>query len=88
MEGKLNDTPQAYQQEIFHAIRAQDQLVILARGLGLLKIVSNLLHACDAAGENLVLVVGASEAETEWIGEGLCDYSCVGKGRALRKNGI
>lgn len=44
---------------------------MLARGLGLLRLVTNLLHSYDAAGNNLVLVVGADERENEWIGEGV-----------------
>lgn len=43
---------------------------MLARGLGLLHLITNLLHFYDAAGNNLVLVVGADERENEWIGEG------------------
>lgn len=31
----------------------------------------NLLHFYDAAGNNLVLVVGADDRENEWIGEGM-----------------
>ena len=31
---------------------------------------TNLLHFYDAAGNNLVLVVGADDRENEWIGEG------------------
>lgn len=45
-------------------------MVILARGLGLLHLITNLLHFYDAAGNNLVLVVGADDRENEWIGEG------------------
>lgn len=45
--------------------------MILARGLGLLRLVTNLLHFYDAAGNNLVLVVGADDRENEWIGEGM-----------------
>lgn len=45
-------------------------MVVLARGLGLLRLVTNLLHFYDAAGNNLVLVVGADDRENEWIGEG------------------
>lgn len=44
--------------------------MILAQGLGLLRIVTNLLHTYDAAGDNLVLIVGANDRENEWIGEG------------------
>lgn len=67
--------PQAYQQEIFQQVRKEDQLVILARGLGLLRIVTNLLHSYDAAGGSLVIVVGATEAETDWIGNGSTAFS-------------
>lgn len=45
--------------------------MVLARGLGLLHLITNLLHFYDAAGNNLVLVVGADERENEWIGEGM-----------------
>lgn len=45
--------------------------MVLARGLGLLRLVTNLLHFYDAAGNNLVLVVGADDRENEWIGEGM-----------------
>jgi hypothetical protein len=61
---------QQYQQDIFTELRAEDELVILARGLGLLHLITNLLHFYDAAGNNLVLVVGADDRENEWIGEG------------------
>jgi hypothetical protein len=43
---------------------------VLARGLGLLQLITNFLHFHDAAGNNLVVVVGADERENEWIGEG------------------
>jgi DNA excision repair protein ERCC-4 len=44
---------------------------VLARGLGLLHLITNLLHFYDAVGNNLVLVVGADDRENEWIGEGM-----------------
>jgi hypothetical protein len=70
--------PQQYQQDLFNELRAEDELVILARGLGLLRLVTNLLHSYDAAGNNLVLVVGADERENEWIGEGMpCEVDIV-----------
>ncbi len=43
--------------------------MVLARGLGLLKLITNLLHSYDAAGNNLVILVGAEEREISWIGE-------------------
>ncbi|CAG8890399.1 unnamed protein product [Penicillium egyptiacum] len=70
MPPERSNVPQ-YQQELFTELRAEDELVILARGLGLLHLISNLLHFYDAAGNNLVLVVGADERENEWIGEGM-----------------
>ncbi|KAH0556271.1 hypothetical protein GP486_005804 [Trichoglossum hirsutum] len=62
--------PLAYQQDLFHELRSEDELVILARGLGLLRVVTNLLHSYDAAGGNLIVIVGATDRENGWIGEG------------------
>jgi DNA excision repair protein ERCC-4 len=79
LDGDVKSLRQGFQQEIFQSVRAEDQLVILARGLGLLRIVTNLLHAYDAAGDCLVLVVGGSEAEVEWIGEALAEQNALSK---------
>lgn len=65
---------QKFQQELFAQLRAEDELVILARGLGLLRLVTNLLHTYDAAGNGFVLVVGATDLENDWIGEGVWVY--------------
>ncbi|KAJ5166174.1 DNA repair protein rad16 [Penicillium canariense] len=70
---------QQYQQDIFTELRAEDELVILARGLGLLHLVTNLLHFYDAAGNNLVLVVGADDRENEWIGEALAEHYAISR---------
>jgi DNA excision repair protein ERCC-4 len=69
--------PLAFQQEIFHELRDDDLLLILARGLGLLRLVANLLHSYDAAGHNLVIVVGAEDRENDWIGEALAEHAAV-----------
>ena len=69
--------PLEYQQDIFHELRAEDALLIQARGLGLLRMVTNLLHSYDAAGNNLVLLVGADERENGWIGEALAEQAAV-----------
>lgn len=58
-------------------MREDDELVLLARGLGLLRIVTNLLHSYDAAGNNLILLVGADERENVWIGEALAEHAAV-----------
>jgi DNA excision repair protein ERCC-4 len=50
---------------------------MLARGLGLLRIVTNLLHAYDAAGNNLIIVIGANERESQWIGEALAEKATI-----------
>ncbi|KAK1138343.1 DNA repair protein RAD16 [Aspergillus melleus] len=71
--------PLQYQQDIFTELRSEDELVILARGLGLLRLVTNLLHFYDAAGNNLVLVVGADDRENEWIGEALAEHHAISK---------
>ncbi len=62
---------QEYQQGLFSELRIEDELVLLARGLGLLRVIINLLHSYDAAGNNLIVVVGADDRENSWIGEGL-----------------
>ncbi|KAK5111784.1 hypothetical protein LTR62_004704 [Meristemomyces frigidus] len=82
-EGSTSDPPVRlslpleYEQDIFHSLRAEDALVILARGLGLLRLVTNLLHSYDAAGNNLILLVGADERENGWIGEALAEQAAV-----------
>ncbi|KAI9887918.1 MAG: hypothetical protein M1823_000307 [Watsoniomyces obsoletus] len=69
--------PLEYQQDLFHELQGEDELVVLARGLGLLKLVTNLLHSYDAAGNNLVILVGAEEREVSWIGEGLVEHAAI-----------
>ncbi|KIV85082.1 hypothetical protein PV11_00817 [Exophiala sideris] len=71
--------PLQFQQDIYHLLRTEDLLVILARGLGLLKIVTNLLHSYDAAGNSLVVVVGAEDRENEWIGEALAEHYAISR---------
>jgi len=66
--------PLQFQQEIYSLLRSEDVLIVLARGLGLLKVVTNLLHSYDAAGNSLVIVVGAEDQENEWIGEALAEH--------------
>ncbi len=50
---------------------------MLARGLGLMRLLTNLLHAYDAAGSNLVLVVNADDRENGWIGEALAEHAAI-----------
>ncbi|KAF2872985.1 DNA repair endonuclease XPF [Massariosphaeria phaeospora] len=69
--------PLEFQQDLFKELREEDELVLLARGLGLLRIVTNLLHSYDAAGNNLVLLVGADKRENVWIGEALAEHAAV-----------
>lgn len=69
--------PLEYQQDIFHELRDEDVLLILARGLGLLRLVTNLLHSYDAAGHNLVILVGADDRENDWIGESLAEHAGI-----------
>lgn len=66
-----------YQQDLFAELRSEDELVLLARGLGLLRIVINLLHSYDAAGNNLIVIVGADDRENNWIGEGARHTSLI-----------
>ncbi|KAJ4381270.1 DNA repair protein RAD16 [Didymella sp. IMI 355093] len=76
--------PLEFQQEIFKELREEDELVLLARGLGLLRIVTNLLHSYDAAGNNLILLVGADERENVWIGEALAEHAAVSQAPKCR----
>ena len=58
--------------------------MILARGLGLLHIVTNLLHSYDAAGNNLIVIVGADERENGWIGEALAENAAISRNPGAR----
>ncbi|KAI2605041.1 DNA repair protein [Hypoxylon fragiforme] len=69
--------PLEYQQHLFQELRAEDELVVIAKGLGLIRLVTNLLHSYDAAGNNLVIVVGAEDRENAWIGEALAESAAV-----------
>ncbi|KAK9466665.1 hypothetical protein V1512DRAFT_263159 [Lipomyces arxii] len=71
--------PLGYQQTLLTDLLDTDALVILARGLGLPRIVTNFVHAYDVAGRNLVLIIGANDREVEWIGEGLAELSNLNK---------
>ncbi|KAI9823456.1 MAG: hypothetical protein M1832_002467 [Thelocarpon impressellum] len=76
-----------FQQDLFQEVRSEDELVILARGLGLLRIITNLLHSYDAAGNNLIVVVGADDRENGWLGEALAEHAAISmssKARGLR----
>ncbi|KAK9244718.1 hypothetical protein V1506DRAFT_307816 [Lipomyces tetrasporus] len=76
--------PLAYQQTLVTELLDEDALLIIARGLGLPRIVTNLIHAYDVAGGNLVLVIGADDREIEWIGEGLAELGTLNKGTMNR----
>ncbi|XXH05882.1 hypothetical protein Hte_012323 [Hypoxylon texense] len=69
--------PLEYQQHLFQELRAEDELVVIAKGLGLMRLVTNLLHSYDAAGNNLVIVVGAEERENAWIGGALAESAAI-----------
>ncbi|ROW13829.1 hypothetical protein VPNG_03602 [Cytospora leucostoma] len=80
-----NDAPQPvklslpleYQQSLFQELRTEDELVILARGLGLMRLLTNLLHSYDAAGNNLIVIVNAEDRENNWIGEALAEHAAI-----------
>jgi DNA excision repair protein ERCC-4 len=42
-----------------------------------MRLVTNLLHSYDAAGNNLIIVVGAEERENAWIGEALAEHAAI-----------
>ncbi|EFQ98318.1 DNA repair protein rad16 [Nannizzia gypsea CBS 118893] len=76
--------PLQYQQDLLNELRSEDELVVLAQGLGLLRIITNLLHTYDAAGNNLIVLVGATDRENEWIGEALAEHYAVSKSPLAR----
>ncbi|KAK9321157.1 hypothetical protein V1517DRAFT_327151 [Lipomyces orientalis] len=76
--------PLSYQQALVTELLDEDALLIIARGLGLPRIVTNLIHAYDVAGGNLVLIIGADDREIEWIGEGLAELGTLNKGTMNR----
>ncbi|KAI9753383.1 MAG: hypothetical protein M1815_006237 [Lichina confinis] len=80
--------PLEYQQDLFHELQNEDELVILARGLGLLRLVTNLLHTYDASSNNLVILVGAEEREVNWIGEGDDVEAVLSGGRLMSTRGL
>lgn len=49
----------------------------MARGLGLMRLLTNLLHSHDAAGNNLIVVVNAEDRENNWIGEALAEHAAI-----------
>lgn len=53
--------------------------MILARGLGLLRLVTNILHSYDAVGNNFIIIVNADERENGWIGEALAEHASISK---------
>lgn len=42
-----------------------------------MRLVTNLLHSYDAAGNNLIIVVGAEERENAWLGEALAEHAAI-----------
>ncbi|CRK27562.1 hypothetical protein BN1708_014829 [Verticillium longisporum] len=69
--------PLEYQQTLFQELRSDDELVVIAKGLGLMRLVTNLLHSYDAAGNNLIIIVGAEDRENAWIGEALAEHAAI-----------
>lgn len=42
-----------------------------------MRMVTNLLHSYDAAGNNLIVIVGAEDRENSWIGEALAEHAAI-----------
>ncbi|QPG77123.1 hypothetical protein FOA43_004527 [Brettanomyces nanus] len=69
-----------YQQEIVQQLLGEDGLLILGRGLGLGRIVANLLHLLSASSsktdkKSLVFLINASEFENFKLGEDLMELA-------------
>ena len=80
------DLPLNYQQKIFDDIYQGDGLIVLARGLGLPSIVSNVLHAVNLPG-SLIILLGADEREEKWLGDSLATR-VTRPGEAIRGRGL
>ncbi|KAL8817199.1 MAG: hypothetical protein Q9191_008191, partial [Dirinaria sp. TL-2023a] len=76
--------PLEYQQDLFSELRSEDELVVLARGLGLIRVVTNLLHSYDVIGNNLIVLVGADDRENGWIGEALAEHAALSRAPKAR----
>lgn len=42
-----------------------------------MRLVTNLLHSYDAAGNNLIVIVNAEDRENAWIGEALAEHAAI-----------
>lgn len=42
-----------------------------------MRLVTNLLHSYDAAGNNLLVIVGAEDRENGWLGEALAEHAAI-----------
>lgn len=42
-----------------------------------MRLITNLLHSYDAAGNNLIVVVNADDRENAWIGEALAEHAAI-----------
>ncbi|KAK9453708.1 hypothetical protein V1511DRAFT_482576 [Dipodascopsis uninucleata] len=71
-----------YQQHILDELLNEDELVIMGRGLGLHRIVTNMLYTYGSVRQSLVVLIGADDREIEWIGEGLAELSMLNRSRS------
>ncbi|KAK4965579.1 DNA repair protein RAD16 [Elasticomyces elasticus] len=76
--------PLDYQQTIFRELQETDCLLILARGLGTLRLATNLLHSYDCVGNNLILLLAATDRENAWIGESLASAAAISRAPKCR----
>jgi DNA excision repair protein ERCC-4 len=49
-----------------------------------LRVITNLLHSYDAAGNNLIVIVGAEDRENSWIGEALAEHAAISRSPLAR----
>ncbi|KAI9891909.1 MAG: hypothetical protein M1814_002294 [Vezdaea aestivalis] len=71
--------PLEYQQDIYKELKEDDEVVVLAKGLGLLRIVANLLYSFRTAGQCLILIIGADDPERYWLSEELIELSAINR---------
>lgn len=49
-----------------------------------MRLITNLLHSYDAAGNNLIVVVNTEDRDNNWIGEALAEHAAMSMSPAAR----
>ncbi|KAK9463059.1 uncharacterized protein V1516DRAFT_671856 [Lipomyces oligophaga] len=64
-----------YQQTIVSELLEEDALVVIAPGLGLIRIAASFIHACNASGPGLIILMNAEPLDLELLGSAIAELS-------------